>query len=62
MRLFNRPGPLDPANDTHEAIARGCVVASTYYISKFAEGDTDVSPYWQQRAQAIVICDLLENR
>ena len=62
MRLFNRPGPLDPRNETEEAIGQGCVVASTYYVSLMAEGDTDISAYWQQRAQAIVLCDLLANR
>jgi hypothetical protein len=62
MRLFRkRPGPTDPQNATHDAIATGCPVASVYYVSRMAEGDLTVNAYWQQRAQAVLIVHLLSE-
>ena len=59
MSLFNkRPGPLDPQNATHDAIAQGCPVASAYYVSRMAEGDLGVNRYWQERAQAVLLIHL----
>ena len=53
-----RPVLTDPQHATHDAIASGCPVASLYYVSRMADGDFDVNPYWQQRAQAVVLVDL----
>ncbi len=62
MRLFKkRPGPLDPQNATHDAIAQGCPVASVYYVSRMAEGDLKVNAYWQQRAQAVLLVHLVQE-
>jgi hypothetical protein len=59
MSLFKkRPGPFDPQNATHDAIASGCPVASVYYVSRFAEGDLDVNRYWLERAQSVLLVHL----
>jgi hypothetical protein len=63
MRLFRkRPTIVDPANATHDAIESGCPVASTYYVSRMSEGDTNINPYWQQRAQAVLLMHLLSEQ
>jgi hypothetical protein len=60
MRLFRkRPGPTDPQNATHDAIAQGCPVASLYYVSRMAEGDLRVNRYWQERAQAVLLVHVM---
>lgn len=62
MRLFRkRPGPLEPQNATHDAIAQGCPVASVYYVSRMAEGDLTVNRYWQERAQAVLLTHLVSE-
>jgi len=62
MRLFRkRPGPTDPQNATHDAIAHGCPVASLYYVSRMAEGDLGVNRYWQERAQAVLLVHVMSE-
>ena len=61
MGFWNQPSPLEPSDETEQAIADGCPVAATYYVSKFAEGDDTVSIYWQQRAQAVLLLSLMED-
>ena len=62
MRLFRkRPGPLDPQNATHDAIAQGCPVASIYYVSQFADGDVDINRYWLERAQSVLLRNLVSE-
>ena len=62
MGMFKkRPGPTDPHNETHEAIAEGCPVASLYYVCRFADGDLDINRYWLERAQAVLLKDLMSE-
>ena len=62
MGLFRkRPAPTDPQNATHDAIAAGCPVASLYYVCRFADGDLDINRYWLERAQAVLLKDLMSE-